>query len=249
MLLEYLINKENKDQVLAVVTDYSPTCSKLNDEYNILSVVIDGNSEPSAKKASDLNDKILPFEPIILTNSSAEYFNVKLYPLINRFERKLRKLLYAASTLQKDQSNAITDLEKKDFGEIFSLLFRDADYQKRVKAYVNGGKDPGWNGFSSELLQHLKTEKEDLLWDKLLPEQVPTLRKDFSKVQKLRNDVMHAHNISKKEFSDSQKLFKIINTELDEAINSLCEGKLIPPESYNYELTEALKIYDGTFDE
>ena len=247
MLLEYLVGKDKAEKVLLELADYSCSCNELNNNLSFISVIIDGNSEKEAKKASDLNEKILPFKPTVLTNSSAEYFNVKLYPLVNGFERKLRKLLYAASALQNDDANLIIDLEKKDFGEIFSILFKDVDYQKNIKSFVNGGKDPGWNGFSSELLEYLKTAKEDLLWDRLLPGQVPTLRKDFFEIQRKRNDIMHAHNITKKEFNESQRLFKKVNAEIDEAINGLSEGKFTPPENYQYELTEALRIYDGSY--
>lgn len=68
-------------------------------------------------------------------NESAAYFNKSLYPYFNEFERKLRKLLYLKSALQHDAtaSQNIKELESKDLGTIFELLFTDTQFIKDVK--------------------------------------------------------------------------------------------------------------------
>ena len=45
------------------------------------------------------------YKPTVLTNECSAYFNKALYPIVNEFERKLRKLLYLASSLQSDEKS------------------------------------------------------------------------------------------------------------------------------------------------
>jgi len=247
MFLEYLVDKQNKDKLLEQLQDYSPQIRKLNDDSFIVSVSKDGASEPVARILSDINDKAMIANPVVLSNGSAAYFNKTLFPLINDFERKLRKLLYAASAFNKDDGSTVAKLEEKDLGDIFVLLFRDKDYWDRVKTYVNNNKGKGWEGFSRELTDYLTSEKENLLWDRLLPGQVPTLKKRFIEVRLRRNDVMHAHIISKTIFTKSRTLFQNINEELDKAIEEIAKGTLIP-EDYNDVINEAIEIYDGSYE-
>ena len=72
------------------------------------------------------------FSPIALTNDSSEYYNKVLFPYINKFECKLRCFLYLKSTVSENPENFknIQNLESKDFGEIYELLFTDANFTK-----------------------------------------------------------------------------------------------------------------------
>lgn len=211
---------------------------QLNDDYSLLSISLNSDSEESANKLSDINDVIIEVEGTrALTNEAAAYYNKKLYPIINEFERKLRKLLYAASVIKSSGTNTINNLESMDFGELFSLLFKDSDYHSRIKTYVN--KD--WKGFSSELISHLLNEKEKLLWDQLLSNQVTTLRTRFEEIRIKRNDVMHAHNISKKDYQNTKKLFVQVISEIDESISNLAEGAFVP-DDYNEKLDDAFVL-------
>lgn len=85
-------------------------------------------------------------------------------------------------------------------------------------------------------------EKEDLLWDRLLPKQCPILRERYYDIRGARNGVMHAHNINKAKFDEIQQLFKSVNDEIDRAIESLADGALIP-ENYNRVIGEALALW------
>jgi len=62
----------------------------------------------------------------------------------------------------------------------------------------------------------------------LLPGYVPLLRKKFSEIRFIRNDIMHAHNINKADYSSTRRLFEDANKELDAAIEGLADGSLIP---------------------
>ncbi len=101
------------------------------------------------------------------------------------------------------------------------------------------GQNNGWQGFTKKLQMFLERETENPLWDKILPGKVPSWRENFSDVQEYRNDVMHAHNIKRDEYLQMKRLFQNINDELDEAIESLADGALIP-ETYNEDLGNAL---------
>lgn len=245
MLLEYLIEtEENADKVVAEIagSELHVSKKKLNDNHFIVSIELKGESEITAKALSDINERIVNFITlIVLSNGPAAYFNKVLFPLVNDFERKLRKLLYAASALKPSEKDVIGNLENKDFGRIFDALFLDNDYLNRVKAFVVGNKKNGeiWSGYSYELHGFLSNETENPLWDRLLPGQVPTLRKQFSQIRLKRNDIMHAHNISKSEYISIRKLFNTVNQELDYSIEKLADGALIP-NSYNQEIEDAI---------
>ena len=245
MLLEYLVETEEKaDKAISLASDFSTSKKKLTGDYYIVAVEMKSNSEDAAKKLSDINETIVSgISPTVLANGAAAYFNKVLYPFVNDFERKLRKLLYAASALKPAEKNTIGNLEEQDFGTIFDLLFLDRDYWNRVKGFVGGNKKSGdgWSGYSYELNAFLCNETENLLWDRLLPNQVPHLREQFSEIRFRRNDIMHAHNINKTEYIKTRKLFKTVNQELDVTIEGLADGVLIP-DTYNMEIDEAVYL-------
>ena len=116
----------------------------------------------------------------------------------------------------KRDSETIKDLESKDLGAIFALLFADRQFNQDVRERV---KKMTWQFTKSEILDILQGISENTLWDKLLGEKaVPELRSDFVKVKEFRNDVMHAHNMSASSFSEALKLIKKINEQLDAEI-------------------------------
>lgn len=224
---------------MAVVTDSEIVISKkkLNDNHFMVAIELKGNSETVARKLSDINDSIVGMvSPIVLSNGVAAF----LYPLANDFERKLRKLIYAASALKPTENNTIGNLEEQDFGTIFDALFLDHDFWNRVKGFICSNKKTGegWSGYYYELKAFLNKETENPLWDRLLPEQVPSLREQFAEIRFRRNDIMHAHNINKLEYIKTRKLFEKVNQELDDAIEGLADGALIP-DTYNKEIEDA----------
>ncbi|MFP3154800.1 hypothetical protein LQZ18_10345 [Lachnospiraceae bacterium ZAX-1] len=185
-------------------------------------------NEDSAKKLSDVHTALMEYSPLVLSCESSEYYNRILFPLINELERKLRKLLYLAASISDSEKakESIKQLEEKEFGEIFDLLFIDQNFIFDMKKRINAEAKSEYSGRSkyskSEIKVYVDSLVEHTLWDTILGEQdVPTLRSRFRDVQTYRNDVMHAHNIGKELFGKARYLFDKINKELDTAIDKL----------------------------
>ena len=198
-----------------------------NSDCWIATCSIDGDNKENANALSVVHEYVMDnYSPIVLSNGCSAYYNKFLYPFFNEFELKLRKLLYLKSALSGDKSDCetIKDLENKDFGAIFALLFSDSQFIQNVKKSVN---EKTWQFTKSEILDVLQEISENTLWDKLLGEDaVPSLRSNFVKVKEFRNDVMHAHNMNSASFSAALKLIKKINEQLNVEL-----GKIIVDEN------------------
>lgn len=198
------------------------------------SISVGGESKDAARILDPLNRQVCEkYKPTVLTNECSAYFNKALYPTVNEFERKLRKLLYLASSLRGDEKsqNVIVRLEEQDLGTIFEMLFSDAIFVKKAKETVT--KTLSWQFTRAELLDALNKLDENKLWTVLLGDDcAKTLCESFSEIRNYRNDVMHAHNIDYEQFNKAHRLFKKVNTELDSAI-----GKLIGAKETNTEVT------------
>ena len=182
-----------------------------------------GENEETAKKLSSIHDEIMTLceSPTVLAHGSSEYFNKKLFPLVNDFELKLRKLLYLYSALHKDDKSAsnIKELEDKDFGSLFDMLFIDDAFIKDAKAKTN---QTSWKYTKKELLKLITELDENVVWDNLLgKETIPSLRERFSEIRLYRNDVMHAHYINYNTYNSARKLYNLVNSEIDETISKI----------------------------
>ena len=238
------------------VEEYSPDKAKIdffdieNSTCWIAQYTMEGENGDSAKELSLINDYIVrQFKPTILTNESSAYYNKKLFPDINEFERKLRKLLYLKSAIYHGDKKIdnIRNLETKELGVIFELLFTDADFVKNARSKVN---EKTWQFTKREIVAALQSIAEDTLWNDLLGnEAVVSLSDNFLTVKNYRNDVMHAHNIDTKTFRDAKRLFGDINTQLDEEIGRILQTAQRQPETtessdYNDTLNAALQTYN-----
>ena len=229
MIQEYLfISKEHKEEIQAY--SYEQVKTEIYDIDNsdcwILTFSFPGENETGAKKLSNVNNYITAnYHPIVLSSGCSSYYNRVLYPHFNEFERKLRKLLYLKSALSKNSKDAetIKDLESKDFGEIFTLLFSDVQFVQNVRKSVN---DKSWQFTKAEILSALDNIKETTVWDRLIGENsVPLLRSDFIKVKDFRNDVMHAHSMDTSTYKSALNLIKTINNQLDTEIGKIIGDK------------------------
>lgn len=210
-----------------------------------------GENEKSAKILSAVHEYIIEnFKPTILSNGCSAYYNKALYPYYNEFERKLRKLLYLKSALCKngEDENKIKDLEEKDFGEIFTLLFSDSKFVQNVRTAVNSKT---WQFTKSEILVALQQITENAIWDNLIgQDSVPLLRSDFIKVKDYRNDIMHAHNMCASTYYEALKLIKGINEQLDYEIGRIFgESEKVVNSAHNQDfnaiLGDAIKDMDA----
>lgn len=250
MINEYLfLSNDNRETVEA----YRPDSVNVNIsdiEKTPLWVVtfsVASKNEYSAKKLSEIHNVIMKYAPLVLSCESSEYYNRILFPLVNELERKLRKLLYLAASIS-DNDNAkesIRQLEEKDFGEIFDLLFIDQNFILNMKKRINADLKSEFNGMSKyskeEIKGYLDSLEEHTLWDVILGEKyVPTLRSRFRDVQSYRNNVMHAHNISKEQFGKARYLFDKINIELDAAIGKLMGISEASPTEHKVDVNTAI---------
>ena len=226
MIQEYLFSDKSKR---SEIEKYSPegVQIKISDIYNsdcwVVSYSLPNNNKSAAKRLSEIDQYIIKtFQPTVLTNESAAYFNKALFPLANEFERKLRKLLYLKSALNKKDryTENIKDLESQELGKIFELLFTDSSFVKNVKKTINN--DMSWQYTKAELHNTIDNIKEETIWEKLIgKETIPALWDNFIIVNNNRNDIMHAHNISYQEYQESKKLFKIIIDQLNAEIDKI----------------------------
>lgn len=143
IIQEYLfIGTENiNDESDLCIEGIVPEIEKIdNSDCRIVKYTVSGGDEDSAKLLSAINEIVVDkYKPTVLTNESSAYFNKRLYPLFNEFERKLRKLVYLKSALynKKDETKAIRHLETMTFNEIFEILFTDRDFMLKLKEKVN----------------------------------------------------------------------------------------------------------------
>lgn len=252
MIQEYIfVGDEHKSEIKKYThkTVKSEIYDIENSDCWIVTFSLDGENEKSANTLSAVHEYVMShFSPTVLSNGCSAYFNKALYPHFNEFERKLRKLLYIKSALSEDKkdSETIKDLESKDFGEIFTLLFSDAQFVQNVKKSVN---DKTWQFTKDEILATLQHISENTLWDTLIGENaVPLLRTDFVKVKAYRNDVMHAHNMNSSSFSSAMKLVRKINEQLDIEIGKIIVEKTPETrsgEDFNTAMSVAIKDMDA----
>ena len=250
MTQEYLFSDKSKK---AEIEKYTPNDVNIeitdiqNSDCWIISYSTSHDSRTAAKKLSEIDGYIVQvFQPTVLANESAAYFNRTLYPLANEFERKLRKLLYLKSALNPSEKSFenIKDLESKKLGEIFQLLFTDNTFVKRIRTRINS--EMTWPFTKAELHNAINEIQEDTVWEHLVgAEAVPKLWEYFADVKKYRNDIMHAHNMNFEIFQKAEKLFKDINQQLDSEIGKIIEiaeksSSKASASNYNIALSVAL---------
>ena len=251
MIQEYLLQELTEKDA---IKGYKPKDVKKrmfsanNEQCWYVQFSAEGENEETAKQLSEIDEYVRgAFHVTVLENGCSAYFNKRLYPFINEFENKLRKLLYLTSAINHDDKSAgnIADLESKDFGTIFAMLFVDNDFMGKVKDDL---KKRDLKHFSkTEVIAAIESINENTLWDTLLgKETVPTLRKSFINVREYRNDVMHSHHIIWEKYIKIQSLYKAINNELDEAIHDIevVESKTPSKPAFNKTLEGALRVQE-----
>lgn len=241
MKLEYLFLD---DTFKATLEGYHPenviiSYHQLNESACWMVVIAaNGENEASANRLSAVNDHIMEaLKPTVLRNDFSAYYNCKLYPLFNAFERKLRKLLYLKINIVKDEKTAenLQALEEKSFGELFDLLFTDGEFMKQARTLIN---EKNIRFTKKQILEKMQEIAENTLWGKLLGnDTIPALCENFVEVRMLRNDVMHAHNIGQSKYRRAKKILKEINKEIDDEFNRILQ---LPETAMSVEFNDAL---------
>ena len=224
MIQEYLFfgDEKIKDEDIPCFNDIKPKVEEIeNSDCIIVKYEKDGNNEDSAKILSAINEEIKDkYNPTVLTDEASAYFNKNLYPLFNEFERKLRKLLYIKSALYPNQKTVenINDLESKDLGEIFTLLFTDNNF---VTSARNAIKQKTWQFTKAEMLESLQKIDENTLWGDLFGKNsICDLPSRFLNVKNYRNDIMHAHNLNYDKYKKIKNFINKINNQIDAEISN-----------------------------
>lgn len=255
MIQEYLfIDNTHREAVEKYAPDKATR--EIHDIENstcwIVTYALPKENEDCAKALSQINKYVVEhFKPTVLTNESSAYYNRKLFPHINEFERKLRKLLYLKSAIYHGEKKIdnIRNLESKDLGVIFELLFTDAEFVKSVRTKVN---EKTWQFTKKEIIAVLQSISEDTVWNNLLgTEAVTSLSENFLAVKNYRNDVMHAHNIDTETYREAKKLFTDINGQLDSEIGLIIKKAEESPEetadsAFNEVLNTALAAQNAS---
>ena len=249
MIQEYLLLKNDE---LKAIKECKPDGVKLRSfsankgKCRYVHFSVDGDNEEAAKTLSKLDNVIRSkFNVTILESGCAAYFNKRLYPLINNFENKLRKLLYLTSAINENDTanNNIENLEAKNLGDIFLMLFIDKDFVKKVKEKVKEIKQECYT--KDTVLSAIDDLEESALWDKLLGKNmVPTLRKRFNDIRAYRNIVMHSQPyMNWEQYKEIHELYSIVNSELEEALHDVevVESKAPSRPNFNSALEQALK--------
>lgn len=251
MIQEYLLLKNDE---LKAIKECKPEGVKLRSfsankgKCRYVQFSIDGDNEENAKTLSKLDDTIRKkFHVTILESGCAAYFNKRLYPLINNFENKLRKLLYLTSAINEksEDNNNITNLEGQGLGQIFTLLFIDNDFVSKVKENIKAHNRDRFS--KTEILSFVESVEENTFWDKLLGEDiVPTLRNRFNDILSYRNDVMHSHFINWERYRNIQVLYNTVNSELNKALLDIeiVESKSPSRPNFNSALEQILKTQE-----
>lgn len=236
MILEYIfLNDSNLEKLKAYKYNYKvESKGKVTREINatislnktdktnhwIMRIELIGkNPKESAMHLSKINEDLVQYNPIVLENESAAYFNRQLYPLVNSFERYLRQFLYLKTNLSGDlkSTKTLEGLEKMTFEQIYNLLFVDQKFCSAAQSFTANKKYS-----KKELIAKLQEFKETCLWDTIVEQNVLTMIKDdFLKLKDYRNDIMHAHNINYKTFNEAHTLFTKANIQLIAEINAL----------------------------
>ena len=199
------------------------------------------------RKKQEEQEKLSEKEyPVVLKNGSSAYFTENLYPYFNRFERKLRKLLYTKSALAEatGEKNTLRRLEERTIGEIFDMLFIGKDFVTEVRMLVN---ENGRVFSKEEILKEIQGLEENKMWDKLIGRNaVPALRHNFVAIQKFRNDVMHAHHMDARAFDDAKSLIRTVNRQIDEEIGKILRNQSVGEDdgwssNFNQTLNEAMR--------
>lgn len=173
----------------------------------------------------------------IVTNEPSCFLLKNLYPLCQSFESKLRKFLQIAlcdtqdilteayDELKKEVIKKIPEgkinrdnsiLEYSDLSNIFTFLFSDKEAVETIKSDILK-RNNNW-----KIHQDLKNIKDNTIWNKCFKNKCKFFNFDkyYVELYNYRNDVMHFHNISYKEYISAKKIFENAIRELELELKS-----------------------------
>ena len=111
----------------------------------------------------------------VIGSESSQYFCENIYPLVVKFETKLRYALYISRALfengniNKDSfgikigEKNKKEIEETDFGEIYEALFTDPGLQEKVKK-INGQQKLT----KADLIKQIEELEETSMWEQIV---------------------------------------------------------------------------------
>lgn len=158
---------------------------------------------------------------LLLHDGLSAYFNRQLYPKINQFERLLRgvyRLIVLKDPKQKVDETA-KNLETVNFESLHILFFCDKNNSKVINKFCE-------KSFTLyELKEEINKLEDKSWWKQAFQTKHTFIPKNFQKIRKCRNAVMHAHNFLYNEFLDYNKLMDKANKELIAIIDEILDGQ------------------------
>ena len=239
MKIEYLIKGEESKKILEAlqlpegVTMRIGKFGKKSDSLCVATFTTKSESLANARILSELHEAIIASNNVrILKDGASKRFCESLYKPLSSFERGLRNALsIAICAIGDDFDNPfITDLEQKDFGEIFEHLFVDKEFNAFLKSHVNKGK--GGLHEKADLLREIEKMDERSKWNQLFQkDDMATLRIHHNEIHTIRNDVMHAHTVNSAEYDRAMALLEKANNEINEYLDKTSKDINYPEET------------------
>lgn len=237
MVLEYLfLNKDKRENVEKYNNTINDEVKSENQKVDftyqeidktdnwVLKYELQGENERSAKRLSDIDTEIKKeFSPYIIINESSRYFNRKLYPLVNEFERQFRKFIFLKTAISGNDEiwKQVQKIDQIDFGGIYQLIFIDGDFIKNAKKAIDGKT-------KEDILKQIESLDEKTIWSSITTEsELKIIKDNFQDIKNYRNDIMHAHNISFSCYKNAKTMFTDINNQLSKENEELLSPRYL----------------------
>lgn len=235
MKLQFLYTDDSyKEKIHDIKLEDSVTLSHTNESnLFIFSYEVKGENSDVAEVLSSIKSQVLNVvdkdKCFLLTDGASEYYNKQLYPLYNQFERELRQVVCMCAVKKGDKTakEFALNLEKLDFSEIKVRLFTNVSFYEKVKKILENSKSSKIS--KQDFIKEIETIPEYILWNRMFTKKFTYISDHFGQLQKFRNDIMHAHNISYEDYKSSKKLVQKANLELKRISEQILCDEIISP--------------------
>ncbi len=226
------------------VTYFDIKIDKKDTEDNIIKILEEFNN-----KLLKRNNELKKYFIIILSyDSISEYYCNKIYPKLNQFERKLKKLfftLYTSRFKEKFFETTIPNEVQKNSKKIINNAHREVKLQESIysldfSAIKKILFEKTWNYYDETQIKRFLSRNEDLTklddekirnfitnihpkndWERFFTnKQLPLeFGEIISDIAKLRNRVAHSKLFNKSQYNQLKKLLDSAISNIDKAIN------------------------------
>ena len=210
------------------------------EDMHIVTISVNSDSLDVARTLSEIRDDVLSEcddSVLMLEDGPSEKFERTLFELIATFERRFRELLIVRICNEKGSldDKLIGELEKKNLGELFEIVFTDQEFNNKVKSVVNDKKSRRFE--KKDLAKTIGQMEENTLWSQYFNDDwLSTVAEEHETIRVFRNDVMHAHRMSYKDYRRARTLAEKANWEM---------GQVIYIRSTHVDFTSFSKVVSG----